>query len=682
MNRSIYIIILLALFSSLGYSQVREKKQKQTPSKIDPVYEKDDIGRNIRLVNASWINTPRMEFSPAFYQGGLVYVSQKSNGLVDEKTGQRFYELFFADLDPNGMPVRPSNFSIEINSELHEGPVALNRQYDRIYFTRSNIKNGVTKAGTDKKVNLKIFEAKRGEFDWEGLEELPFNNDNYTCMHPALSPDGNKLFFASNQPGGFGGMDLYVVEKKEGRWGKPFNLGPEINTGGNEVFPFLHESGTLFFTSDGHKGYGGLDIFMVDLAGRKWGSVMNLGQPFNSKEDDLGLILSKDGKTGYFTSNRPGGAGGDDIYFFETPDGIRGMKIPETHELVVTVYDGGASRRIPGANLRIYNRTDDGLIDDQNLYDLELLPSEAYGEMVMKLVRKKEQFLGDPDVKTDRLGEGVLSVEQDHKYVILVSKDGYASKEIAYTVDEEEMPKPLEVVLDPQNCIELTGKVRSSAGKKEIAGALVRIINQCDETEILSRTKFDGVFTACLELGCEYTIISEHNNYSPELTRISLQNLRGRRYAEVEMEMEPMDEFSEKEPIRKGTVIVLENIYYDFNKSAIRRGAARELDGLVRLMDQYKSMVIRLGSHTDCRGSDEYNLKLSEKRAESAKQYLVDRGIAAERVKTIGYGETQPRNRCDCRTNVDCTEAEHQYNRRTEVRIISIDETVTVDYRR
>jgi outer membrane protein OmpA-like peptidoglycan-associated protein len=148
------------------------------------------------------------------------------------------------------------------------------------------------------------------------------------------------------------------------------------------------------------------------------------------------------------------------------------------------------------------------------------------------------------------------------------------------------------------------------------------------------------------------------------------------------MEMEPMDEFSEKEPIRKGTVIVLENIYYDFNKSAIRRGAARELDGLLRLMDQYKSMVIRLGSHTDCRGSDEYNLKLSEKRAESAKQYLVDRGIEAERVKTIGYGETQPRNRCDCRTNVDCTEAEHQYNRRTEVRIISIDEQVTVDYKR
>lgn len=682
MNRSICILLLLLLCSSLGFGQVMQKKKKQTPDKVEPLYQKEDIGRNIRLINASWINTPRMEFSPAFYQGGLVYVSQNRNGIIDEKTGQRFYELFYADLDPNGMPVRPSNFSIEINSELHEGPVALNRQYDRIYFTRSNIKKGVTKAGKGKKVNLKIFEAKRGEFDWEGLEELPFNNDDWTCMHPALSPDGNKLFFASNNPKeSLGGMDLFVVEKKEGRWGKPFNLGPEINTTGNEVFPFLHESGTLFFTSDSHKGYGGLDVFMIDLSDNK-AKVMNLGEPFNSKEDDLGLILSKDGKTGYFTSNRPGGAGGDDIYFFETPDGIRGMKIPETHDMVVTVYDGEASRRISGADIRIYNRTDDGLIDDQDLYDLELLPSEAYGEMVMKLVRKKEQFLGDPDIKTDRLGQGILPVEQDHKYVLLVSKEGYASKEIAYTVGPDDMPKPVEVVLEPKNCIELTGKIRSAAGRQEISGALVRIINQCDETEILSRTKFDGVFSACLELGCEYTIISEHNNFSPELTRISLQNLRGRRYAEVEMEMEPMDEFAEKEPIRKGTVIVLENIYYDFNKSAIRRGAARELDGLLRLMEEYKSMVIRLGSHTDCRGSDEYNLKLSEKRAESAKQYLVDRGIAPDRVKTIGYGETQPRNRCDCRTNVDCTEAEHQYNRRTEVRIISIDETVTVDYKR
>lgn len=675
MKRSLSITLLLAFTLSLSFGQNRNKK-------IESLYKREDINRDIRVYNASSINTSRMEFSPAYYQGGLVYVSQYRSGLIDEKTGQTFNELFYADLDPNGLPIRPTNFSVEINSERHEGPVALNRQFDRIYFTRSNVKKGVTKAGKDKKVHLKIFEAQRGEFDWEKLEELSFNSDDFTCMHPALSPDGNKLFFASNRPGGFGGMDLYSVERKEGRWGKPVNLGPDINTPGNEVFPFLHESGTLFFTSDHYKGFGGLDIFMIDISSRKWGAVINLGEPFNSPDDDLGLILSKDGEQGYFTSNRVGGAGGDDVYFFEAAGGIRGIELPETFGQIVTVYDGQASRRLPGADIRIFHRTDDGLIDDQSLYDLELMPSEAYGEMVMKLVRKKEKFLGDPDTKTDRNGEGVVEVEEDQKYVILVSKEGYASKEIAYNLKKDASMRPLEVVLEPKNCIELSGTIRSTAEAKNlIPGVLVRIINQCDNSEILTRTKFDGVFEACLEIGCEYTIIAEKNGFEPQLTSISMEKIRGRRSATIEMNMAPMDEFSEKEPIRKGTVIVLENIYYDFNKSAIRTGAARELEGLVRLMETYKSMEIRLGAHTDCRGTDEYNLKLSEKRAESARQFLIDRGIDKDRIKTLGYGETQPRNRCNCDV-VECSETEHAYNRRTEVRIISIDETVTVNYRR
>lgn len=675
MKRSLTITFLLLFTVSLVFSQNRNKK-------IESLYKREDINRDIRVYNASSINTSRMEFSPSFYQGGMVYVSQNRSGMIDPKTGQTFNELFYADLDANGLPIRPTNFSVEINSERHEGPVALNRQFDRIYFTRSNVKGGVTKAGKDKKVHLKIYEARRGEFDWENQVELPFNSDDFTCMHPALSPDGNKLFFASNRPGGYGGMDLYSVERKEGRWEKPLNLGPDINTPGNEVFPFLHESGMLFFTSDEHKGFGGLDIFMIDISSRKWGRVINLGEPFNSSEDDLGLILSKDGEQGYFTSNRVGGVGGDDIYFFEAAGGIRGIELPETFGLIVTVYDGQASRRLSGAEIRIFHRTDDGLIDDQSLYDLELLPSEGYGEMVMKLVRKKEKFLGDPDVKTDRNGEGVVQIEEDQKYVILASKEGYTSKEIAYTLKKDAPLGPIELVLDPKNCIELTGTIRSTAATKQLVpGVLVRIINQCDNNEILTRTKFDGVFEACLEIGCEYTIIAEKNGFEPQLTRISMEKIRGRRSAEVEMSMIPMDEFSEKEPIRKGTVIVLENIYYDFNKSAIRKGAARELEGLVRLMETYQSMEIRLGAHTDCRGTDEYNLKLSEKRAESAKQFLVSRGIEADRIKTLGYGETQPRNRCDCDI-VECSETEHQYNRRTEVRIIGIDETVTVNYKR
>lgn len=673
-NRLFTLFGLLLML--LPYAQGQGRKKN-----IESLYKREDINRSIRLVNASRINTDLLEFSPTYYQKGLVYVSQKRSGLIDEQQQQTFYELFYADLDPNGLPVRRNNFSVEIYSELYEGPVTFNRQFDRIYFTRSNINKGVAKQGKNRRIHLKIFEAQRGEYGWENLRELPFNSDDFSSMHPALSPDGTKLFFASNRPGGFGGMDLYSVEKKEGRWLNPVNLGPDINTPGNESFPFLHESGTLFFTSDTHPGFGGLDIFAIDISGRSWGKVLNLGEPFNSPEDDLGLVIDKEGERGYFSSNRVGGAGGDDIYFFEAFGGIRGMEIPDTYRLVVTVYDGQASKRLMNSDIRIYRRTEDGLIDNQELYDLELMPSDAYGEMVMKLVRKKEKYLGDPHEVTDRQGEAVLLIQEEQEYIILVSKDGYASKEMTYKLAKDAPIKPLEVVLEPRHCVELTGSVRALQSKKPIPGTLVRIISQCDNQEILTRSKFDGVFEACLEIGCDYTIIAEKPGFDSELTRMSLVKVRGSRSAEVDILLNPKDEMYEKEPIRKGTVIVLENIYYDFNKSAIRRGAARELEGLARLMLEYPSMEIRLGAHTDCRGTDEYNLELSEQRAVSAKQFLVDRGVAPTRIRTVGYGETQPRNRCDCESGIECSEREHQYNRRTEVRIIKIDEPLEVNYR-
>ena len=156
---------------------------------------------------------------------------------------------------------------------------------------------------------MKIFQAVKGDFDWENISPLPFNSDEYSCMHPSLSYDGSALYFSSNKPGGYGGMDLYVAKREEnGEWTNPINLGPEINTNKNEVFPFIHQSGVLFFTSDGHEGYGGLDLYMIDLGGKRWGQVLNMGDLFNTKEDDLSLIVNADGTQGYFSSARPGGA--------------------------------------------------------------------------------------------------------------------------------------------------------------------------------------------------------------------------------------------------------------------------------------------------------------------------------------------------------------------------------------
>lgn len=653
----------------------------QAPKRsTERLYEKSALRRDIFLQNAARINTPGMEFSPALYLNGMVYVSRYNTGLVDEKTQETFYELFYSELDPNGMPTKPQNFSMEINSQLHEGPVSFNRKGDRMYFTRSNSKQGISRADKKGKVVLKIYEAQKGEFDWENIQELPFNSDKFSCMHPSLSADGKKLFFASDMSDGYGGMDIYFAERlSDGRWSKPINLGSEVNTAKNEVFPFFHESGTLFFSSDGQDGLGGLDIFMIDLGKRVWGKPINLGEPFNSQKDDLGLVLTEDGVMGYFTSDRDGGSGRDDIYVFEVPGGIKGIELPELQETLVTVYDGAESKRAAGAAVRVFECSEDGILKNEDLYNLELLPaSNRSEELNLKLVRKREEELGDPRHLTDRNGQASVAFEAEKDYIILVSKPGYGTQEIRYSTKGESKFRPLEITIDPSNCLSLRGVVLADPYQAKVPNAIVRILNKCDNSEKVVRTNISGVFEYCLPIGCDYSISAEKDGYNPGQSQVSTFKIRGSRSIEAQITLTPNANGIVKEPIRRGSVIVLEHIYYDFNKSAIRTGDSYELEALAQLMEQYSSMEIELGAHTDSRGAEDYNLQLSLRRAESAKEFLVQRGIAQERVKAIGYGEALPRNRC--RDGVECSEEEHQHNRRTEVKILQINEQVDAGY--
>lgn len=637
---------------------------------------------NVYLRSASRVNTLGPEFSPALYEGGLVYVSRYNAGPVEDKTGQTFFMLFYADLDPNGVPGKPQAFSAELNSQKHEGPVSFNRKGDRIFFTRSaqapasgeaGGKGRKKKSNRKKKVELKIYEAQRGYYDWENLRELSFNSNEYTCMHPALSADGERLFFASDMPGGYGGMDLYFVEKRGNTWSSPINMGPEINTVGNEVFPFFHESGMLFFSSTGHEGMGGLDLFMINLSGRKWGKVTPLGTPFNTPNDDFGLVLNRQATRGYFSSNRPGGVGDDDIYIFDAPEGLQGISQPDIMQRVLMVYDGTASKRLIGAGVRVYESTPEGLVNNQELYNLEMVPgSGSSGEMVLKLVRKREEELSEAKLMTDRNGEAVLALEAEKHYLVLISKPGFATKEMKLSPSAESNSRPIEVLMEPTNCVTLDGSLRSSRFSLGVPNALVRIKNNCGQGEQVLRSNLDGVFQACLPMGCAFTITAEKDGFDLGRTEISTEKIRASRSLHVEVKLTPQTEAAEREPIRAGTVLVLENIYYDFNKSAIRRGSADDLEGLARIMLQYPSMEIELAAHTDSRGTEAYNLKLSLARAESAKDFLVSRGISPRRVVALGYGDAFVRNHCG--KDVTCTDDEHQYNRRTEVKVIRIDE--------
>ncbi|MEZ4986344.1 MAG: OmpA family protein [Saprospiraceae bacterium] len=524
---------------------------------------------------------------------------------------------------------------------------------------------------------LKIYEATRGQFDWENVQELPFNGHDFTCMHPALSPDESKLFFTSNRPGGFGGMDIYVSEWNNGRWSAPVNLGPEINTSKNEAFPFFHESGTLFFASDGHKGSGRLDIFMVDMSERTWGKVYNLGAPFNSPEDDLGLVLVPDGTSGYFTSARSGGFGQDDVYMFRAPKGLRGIRPIPTLSGLVTVTDKALSRRMAGASIRLFETNQDGLVEKENIYEMELTPTDGEGdEMVMKLIRKKDDDLGAPLTQTDRNGEALVTLQPDKNYLLLVSKADYFTKELLFSTDDLGPDKPLDILLEPTNCILLTGKVKSDRFQIPIPNATVKITNLCDNSIQTCRSNIRGDYEICLPIGCDYTLESSKDGYEPGKTQVTTVRLRGSRSLAADVFIHPTSDAILKEPIREGTVIVLENIYYDFNKSAIRKGAAQDLEALAQLMLNYPSMQIELGAHTDSRGTNAYNEDLSLRRADSAKEFLIQNGIAGERIRTVGYGETRLRNHCN--DDVECSEEEHKINRRTEVKVLNIDERVKI----
>lgn len=665
-------IVSVCICSILVLSLSAQRKWAGSPEDLS----NDRPNRSIVLRNTNSINTEALEFSPVLYQNGLVYVSSRyKSGEVDEKIGETFFELFYSEMDRNGMPTKPENFSVEINSQLHEGPVSFNKAGDLMYFTRSNLENGLTKSDSKGRVGLKIYEAERGYFDWENVRALSFNSDEYSCVHPSLSADGKRLYFASDMPGGYGGMDLYVVQKLGSHWSKPINLGPEINTDRNEVFPFIHESNMLFFSSNGHRGLGGLDIFMIDLGQRKWGNLINLGRPFNSPNDDLGLILDESGHIGYFASNRNGGFGKDDIYMFEAPDGIKGITLPNDVQATIVVYDASTSKRSTEAAIRIFERFKDGFVGNEDLYNVELMPSDGdSGEMVMKMTRKKEEELGAPKLFTDSDGEATTRLTVGKEFLILVSKPGYKTTETVYSTDNTAGGAIIEIALEPSNCLNLNGIVSSSNFERRVANAVVRVVNECDGKEELIRTNFFGEFETCLQLGCEFTIIAEKDGYSEGISKVSTVRIRGSRSITAEVNLTPIMGAEIKEPLKEGTVILLENIFYDFNKSAIRSGAARDLEALVKLMQIYPSMEVELGAHTDSRGTTEYNHKLSLKRAESAKRFLVRKGISPQRIKSIGYGETRIRNHC--KDGVDCREEEHQFNRRTEVTITRFDETM------
>ncbi|MCE9539427.1 MAG: OmpA family protein [Bacteroidetes bacterium] len=266
------------------------------------------------------INTEQSEFSPVFFKNQLVFISDVNKNLLNEK--QNFLHVYSYEIKKGSDGVvqfsaEPEAFPWPVNSDFHDGPVSFNEEQNMVFITHVDLFKNKDKKFVNR---TKLYFSSLKENKWSKLKPFQFNSDEFSVAHASISADGQKLFFASDKPGGEGGMDIYVCEKEGKNWGQPQNLGNKINTIGEEVFPYIRKDGMLYFSSGSHAGFGGLDIFSATSVKGKYTNVKNLGALVNSAADDFGIVFSDDKTTGYFSSDRMGGKGSDDIYSFTALD--------------------------------------------------------------------------------------------------------------------------------------------------------------------------------------------------------------------------------------------------------------------------------------------------------------------------------------------------------------------------
>ncbi len=326
-----------------------------------------DIKRNSGRYNVSpfQYNSPYSDFAPTYYKEGLIFSSDRDTGNFARYrhtwNSKDFLDLYEVNADSTSKGW-VAKLSDHINTRLHESTSAINKDGSTLYFTRNNFKEG--KYAKDKKgvIRLKIFKATlTDEGEWGNIEALPFNSDDYSVAHPTLSPDGRILYFASDMPGSLGESDIFKVRiNGDGSFGTPENLGGIINTEARETFPFLTSEEVLYFSSDGHPGLGGLDVFATKIAnGKLNGSVMNVGEPINGRMDDFTFIFNEITRKGYFASNRSEGQGADDIYaFLET----KALLFDCTQEVSGTVRDKISNKILVGATVKVIDENNEEIM--------------------------------------------------------------------------------------------------------------------------------------------------------------------------------------------------------------------------------------------------------------------------------------------------------------------------------
>ena len=557
----------------------------------------------------------------------LILVSSKEWGIVKRVNGndQHFLNYFTVDSKSN----KVGKFQRKSNSKFNEGPLCFTPDGKRVFFTRNSKKKNLA----TQKRELMLFTAEvSSKGKWSNITPCNINNIMYSVGHPAVSKDGDYMVFASEAPGGQGGTDLYVASlDANGTIGEPINLGPKVNTTGNEFFPWFSPEGQLFFSSNGLKGLGGYDLFVTELKnGKDVFNPMNLEAPINSLSDDIAIVYHEDMK-GYMSSNRE--KNNDNIYSFTQ---LR----PIVFKVIMTgtVTDLNTNDTLREATLNIKNEKGDIVAtlvtDAKGGYNVNLVPDQTYTVEVQKENHKNEQFNLNTDFNTPKVKQNVA--------------------------------------LENRPNVTYNGIVTDTKTKNALEGVKVTIKDLSSGKEILiTNSDVNGSFTKAfqdLKYGAtqKFEIKLEKKDYATKLIdfsytptqtgSVSINDLIDLSIGKVEVGVD------------LSKLMQLGDIYFDYGKFEIREDAAVQLDKIVSIMNEYPSMIIELGSHTDCRGAKDANKKLSDNRAKASADYIRSRITTPTRISGIGYGEAKLKVNCPCEGKVvsPCPEEEHAKNRRTE----------------
>lgn len=617
------------------------------------------------------INSPTADFCPVVYQDGLIFVSERGVDLVNEApsgdTEGPYLSIFYAKETSNYRKVK--RFSNQLNSLYHDGPATISKDETSIYFTRGNKKE----RGKNYVNRLKIYSATLIGDRCKDITPFQYNSNEYSLIHPSISEDQQKIFFASDMPGGFGGMDLYVCHKSGEEWEKPINLGKDINTSGNEVFP-TYNNGILYFSSNGHSGYGNLDIYAANEA-ENWKIAVNLRAPINSSEDDFGIFMENNGN-GYFSSNRSGGVGSDDIYRFER------------QELVATTSIYGLLEyqllKASGASINL-------LDEEGNI--IGTIKTDATGRFQFDKLTLDKNYMLEIDETEDK------SILKDSKLYITNSKgekvllmNRTANGKFAFETLPYEHYDTLELIEEEDTeeslfTIQLFGQVYETLPGDYSKSMEIWVVD--DDGNIIGKTTTDKngkfVFDKLTpdkqylfmlpenDEGLKMIIVNEEGEVLEAATLLANGRYRYTRLNMSESVIALLNEEDEIIEISENENFTLQKILYEYRSSEINEVAAKELDKLIVILNKNKNIGAELKSHTDSKGGNEFNMKLSQERANKALEYIVSNGnISRSKIKAIGYGETQPVSPNNLPNGKDNPEGRRK-NRRTEVTLIKLN---------